>query len=77
MGARPNFKFTPDEQELKCMLMPAAFAPLPNAWGEKGWTIARLAELSIPDLKLALETAWRHATAKKHRRTGRQGPVRL
>ena len=30
--------FTPDEQEFKVMLAPEAFAPLPNAWGRKGWT---------------------------------------
>ena len=33
-GRTANFKFTPDEQELKCMLAPEAFAPVPNAWGQ-------------------------------------------
>ena len=26
-----NFKFTPDEQELKCLTAPEAFSPVPNA----------------------------------------------
>ena len=35
-GRTANFKFAPDEQELKCMIAPAAFAPVPNAWGRQG-----------------------------------------
>ena len=26
-----NFKFSPDEQEFKCMMAPVAFAPVPGA----------------------------------------------
>ena len=42
-----NFKFTPDEQEFKCLLAPEAFAAVPNAWGRQGWTTATLAKLAI------------------------------
>lgn len=56
-----NFKFTPDEQQLKCLTAPVAFAPVPNAWGKQGWTTATLARLTAGELKSALETAWRHA----------------
>jgi YjbR len=64
-GRTANFKFTPDEQAFKCMLAPEVFAPVPNAWGEQGWTTARLSALSTADLKSALEMAWRNAVAKK------------
>ena len=67
-GRTANFKFTPDEQELKCLLAPEAFAPVPNAWGQQGWTTAKLSALSTADLEAALETAWRHAVPKKPRR---------
>jgi hypothetical protein len=67
-GRTANLKFTPDEQELKCLLAPEAFAPVPNAWGQQGWTTAKLSSLSAADLKAALETAWRHAVPKKRRR---------
>jgi hypothetical protein len=67
-GRSANFRFTPDEQEFKCMMAPEAFAPLPNAWGRQGWTMATLSALSTADLKSALETAWRHATSKKRKR---------
>jgi len=59
-----NFKFTPEEQEFKCMMAPDAFAPVPNAWGRQGWTTADLSRLSAAELKSALETAWAHAERK-------------
>jgi hypothetical protein len=69
-GKTANFKFTPDEQEFKCMLAPEAFAPVPNAWGKQGWTTATLARLKAAELKSALETAWQHAVPKKPKRRG-------
>ena len=63
-GKTANFKFTPDEQELKCLTAPEAFAPVPNAWGKQGWTTATLAKLTPGELKSALETAWRHGLSK-------------
>ena len=67
-GRAANFRFTPDEQEFKCMLAPEAFSPVPNAWGKQGWTTATLSKLSAAELKAALETAWAHAQAKKSKR---------
>lgn len=69
-GNTANFKFTPDEQALKCTTAPEAFAPVPNAWGDQGWTTATLAALSSAELRHALEMAWRHgsATAPRKRR---------
>jgi hypothetical protein len=64
-GRTANFKFTPDEQDFKCLLAPEAFAPVPNAWGKQGWTTATLSALSVADLKSALELAWRHAVPKQ------------
>ena len=60
-----NIKFTPEEQEFKCMLAPGAFTPVPNAWGKQGWTTLSLAALGVAELKNALETAWQHAQPKK------------
>jgi hypothetical protein len=67
-GKTANFKFTPDEQEFKCMMAPEAFAPVPNAWGRQGWTTATLAKLKVAELKAALEMAWRHALPTKKKR---------
>ncbi|TWT01701.1 MmcQ/YjbR family DNA-binding protein [Reyranella sp. CPCC 100927] len=64
-GKSANFKFTPDEQEFKCMMAPAAFAAIANGWGRQGWTTATLAKLSAAELKSALDMAWAHALPKK------------
>ena len=68
-GRSANLKFAPDEQELKCMVAADAFAPVPNAWGKQGWTTTTLAKLSEPELKSALETAWKHALPKSKAKT--------
>ncbi|MEN3146020.1 MmcQ/YjbR family DNA-binding protein [Neorhizobium sp. IRAMC:178] len=66
-GLTANFKFTPDEQQIKCEMLPNAFSPVQNAWGRQGWTTAVLSELEEPDLRDALETAWRHALPGRRR----------
>ena len=71
-GRTANFKFTPDEQESKCMMAPDAFAPVPNAFGKQGWTAAVLSKLKLAELKSALELAWSHAFLKTKAR--RQNP---
>jgi len=67
-GLTANLRFTPADQEFKCMLAPAAFRPVPGGWGRQGWTAATLGELSLPELKAALELAWREALPKKRKR---------
>jgi hypothetical protein len=67
-GQTANFKFSPDEQALKTAVASDAFERLPNAWGARGWTVARLAALSEAELAAALEMAWRHASGKPPRR---------
>ena len=67
-GKTANFKFTPEEQEFKCMLAPQAFQPIPNAWGRQGWTTATLSKLSKAELHDALRIAYAHGAAKKARR---------
>jgi hypothetical protein len=64
-GGSANLKLTPDEQELKCVTAPDAFAPVPNAWGRQGWTTVTLSKLSVDELASALRTAWNHALLKK------------
>ena len=64
-GRTANLKLAPDEQALKCMTAPEAFAPVPGGWGSQGWTTATLAALSTAELEAALELAWRHGTPKR------------
>src|ERR1700749_382191 len=63
-GRTANIRLSPEEQEFKCMLAPQAFAPIPNAWGKQGWTVATLSALSTAELKDVLESAWQRARPK-------------
>jgi hypothetical protein len=67
-GKTANFKFTPEEQEFKCLLAPKAFQPVADGWGRQGWTTAILSEMSAADLRQALDMAWRHALPKSPKR---------
>ena len=67
-GKTANFKFTPDEQEFKCMMAPEAFAPVPKGWGRMGWTTATLSKMKVAELKAALEMAYQHALLVKKKR---------
>jgi len=59
-GRTANFRFMADEQELKCLVAPKAFAPVPNAWGKQGWTTAKL---SAPGI-LAVRSRWLAVTVQ-------------
>jgi hypothetical protein len=67
-GRSANLKLSPEEQEFKCLLAPAAFAPVPGGWGKQGWTTATLSELNAAELGNVLETAWRNALPKRRAR---------
>lgn len=64
-GLTANLKFTPDEQQLKCVTFPEAFAPVPNAWGAQGWTVVTLAHVTCEELDAALRLAWQHALPRR------------
>jgi hypothetical protein len=64
-GKTANLMLTPDQQALKCAVAPEAFSAIPNAWGARGATTAKLSALSVPELRSALTTAWQRALAKK------------
>ena len=60
-GLSANLKFTLDEQELKCLTAPDAFAPVPGGWGRMGFTTVRLVAVTADELAAALRLAWAHA----------------
>lgn len=68
-GRTANLMLTPDEQAVKCVVAPDAFAPVPNAWGARGATTARLSALTVEELRSALVTAWHRALPKRPRRS--------
>lgn len=64
-GFTANLKLLPDEQQLKCLTHPTAFAPVSGGWGEQGWTTLTLSALNSDELRDALKMAWVHGAAKK------------
>lgn len=64
-GRSANIKFTPEEQELKCMVAPEIFRAIDNGWGRQGWTTMTLASANEADIVAALQMAHAHAVAKK------------
>ena len=67
-GRTANLLFTPEDQALKCLVAPEAFAPVPGGWGRMGWTTATLAALTRVELESALETARRGALPTRRKR---------
>jgi hypothetical protein len=67
-GLSANLCFTPEEQELKCMVAPRIFQRIDNGWGRQGWTTMWLAEASDADVLAALAMAHAHAVGKPKRR---------
>lgn len=63
-GLSANIKFTPEEQELKCMVAPEIFEAIDNGWGRQGWTTMRLGPADARDIEAALAMAHVHAVAK-------------
>ncbi|WP_109353972.1 MmcQ/YjbR family DNA-binding protein [Sphingorhabdus sp. EL138] len=53
-----NLLFLPEEQELRCEMYPSCFEPVPNKWGERGWTIMYLNRVDIDIARSAEHAAW-------------------
>jgi hypothetical protein len=64
-GKTANLKFTPEEQEFKCLLAPDVFTALDNGWGRQGWTTLDIAAASEDEIGSALAMAHVHAVEKK------------
>ncbi len=57
-------RLTPEDQEMRVSALPAAFQPVPGAWGRRGYTMVKLAAATEPDLDAALRAAWRNTAPK-------------
>ena len=53
-----NILITPEEQEHYARLRPNLFAPVPNKWGERGWTQLTLGVADRESVLPALRSAW-------------------
>lgn len=55
---RATVKFSQEDQILFCLIPDEVFYPVPNKWGQQGWTHINLEKVSIQQLSGALETAY-------------------
>jgi hypothetical protein len=58
-------KLTPEQQEMLMDAEPDAFRPAAGAWGRRGYTHVRLADVDQRTLRSALRMAWRNTAPKK------------
>lgn len=59
-----NLNLTPDQQLMFVELYPQEFTPLPNKWGQRGWTTLHLDRTDEPTARRAIEAAWRNVAPK-------------
>ena len=64
-GKTANLLLTPDQQLLKCQVAPEVFSPVPNKWGQRGWTTVTLSAATLADLEDALRLAHGNAVADR------------
>jgi hypothetical protein len=70
---RAVLKLEPGEQAALHTLNPEAFAPVPGAWGQRGWTSAFLDRVEAAMFRQALRSAWRDVAPKRLHDSGSVG----
>lgn len=58
------FKFTREQQEMLTETAGEIFSPIPNKWGQQGWTNALVERLDEPTALSALWMAWANVAPK-------------
>ena len=64
-------KLAPDQQQMLVTAEPDMFVPVKGAWGLRGATLVRLAEVDARTLRSALTMAWQNVTAPKPKKPRR------
>ena len=64
-GKSANLLLTPEQQLLKCAVVPEVFAAVANTWGQQGWTTVSLAPANLADLEDALHLAHANGSTKR------------
>jgi hypothetical protein len=62
---RATVNLTFDQQETMVAGTSGVFVPAAGGWGKRGWTNIALAKAKIPEVRVALEFAWRNVAPKK------------
>lgn len=62
-----NLNLTREQQDMLVASEPGIFSALPNKWGQKGWTTARIEALDEPTARSTLLMAWGNVAPKSLR----------
>jgi hypothetical protein len=60
-----NIKLSPIQQSVYCEIDEKVIYPVPNKWGQQGWTILNLSLINERLLKEAIQTAYCEIAPKK------------
>jgi hypothetical protein len=69
---RAVLKLTPADQGALVMLDPEAWAAVPGAWGQRGWTSTLLDHVEHTVFAQSLRTAWREVAPKRLLKTAQE-----
>jgi len=64
-------KLAPEQQQVLISAEPAIFLPVKGAWGLRGATSVRLADVDARTMRSALTMAWRNVTTPKSKKARR------
>ena len=59
-----SLKLSPTDQSVFCLVDKNIIYPVPNKWGQQGWTLFELAKMKKALMKDALNVAYQTVTAK-------------
>lgn len=62
---RACLKLSETDQSIFCSFNKALIYPVPNKWGQQGWTLFELNQLEKEMIEAALETAFKEVSKKK------------
>lgn len=74
--SRATVKLIPEQQEVMTSAEPDVFEPVPNIWGQKGWTWMHLKAADKKTTESALHTAHANVSAKPRRPAKRKAAAK-
>jgi hypothetical protein len=59
-----NLLLSLEDQQLRCTIHATVLSPIPNKWGQRGWTTLNLATADVGLAYSVLHAAWLNGTKK-------------
>jgi hypothetical protein len=59
-----NLLLTPEDQQLRCAIHSISLSPIPNKWGQRGWTTLDLFSADLGLVHSVVHAAWLNGIKK-------------